>query len=73
MKKEIIESLTSYVKIDTQSDADSTTCPSTHGQLTLGKILVEELKAIGMKEVTMDENGYVMATLPANTKRMYQQ
>ncbi|HWO97526.1 MAG TPA: peptidase T [Bacillus sp. (in: firmicutes)] len=69
MKKEIIERFTSYVKVDTQSNPNSDTCPSTQGQLTLGKMLVDELKSIGMEEVTMDQNGYVMATLPANTDK----
>ncbi|WP_078414487.1 peptidase T [Priestia abyssalis] len=69
MKKEIMERFTSYVKVDTQSDESSETCPSTQGQLTLGKMLVDELKSIGMKEVTMNQNGYVMATLPANTEK----
>jgi tripeptide aminopeptidase len=69
MKKEIIERLTSYVVVDTQSDADSNTCPSTPGQLTLANQLVNELKAIGMTDVTIDENGYVMATLPSNTDK----
>lgn len=69
MKKELIERFTSYVKVDTQSDDSSETCPSTPGQLTLAHMLVDELKAIGMQEVTMDENGYVMATLPSNTKK----
>lgn len=69
MKEEIIKRFTKYVQVNTQSDPNSDTCPSTPGQLELGKMLVEELKAIGMEEVTMDENGYVMATLPANTKK----
>ncbi len=69
MKNEIIERFTSYVKVDTQSDGRSDTCPSTPGQLTLARMLVDELKAIGMEEITMDENGYVMATLPANTEK----
>jgi tripeptide aminopeptidase len=69
MKNEIIERFTSYVKVDTQSNENSETCPSTEGQLTLANMLVEELKSIGMEEVTMDENGYVMATLPANTDK----
>jgi tripeptide aminopeptidase len=69
VKQEIIERLTSYVIVDTQSDDDSTTCPSTQGQLTLAAQLVDELKSIGMVEVTMDENGYVMATLPSNTDK----
>ncbi|MCD9022128.1 peptidase T [Cohnella silvisoli] len=67
MKNEIIARFTSYVKVDTQSNESSQTCPTTEGQLTLGRMLVEELKQIGMEEVTIDANGYVMATLPANT------
>ncbi|GLH62737.1 peptidase T [Parageobacillus sp. G301] len=69
MKHEIIERFTKYVQVDTQSDPNSDTCPSTPGQWTLAKMLVEELKAIGMEEVTIDENGYIMATLPANTDK----
>lgn len=69
MKNEIIERFTSYVKVDTQSNENSETTPSTEGQLTLANMLVEELKTIGMQEVTIDENGYVMATLPANTNK----
>lgn len=69
MKKEVIERLIRYAQIDTQSDETSNTCPSTPGQLTLGRLLVDELKEIGMEDVTMDENGYVMATLPANSDK----
>ncbi|UQZ86869.1 Peptidase T [Paenibacillus konkukensis] len=67
MKKQLIQRLTAYAQVDSQSDAGSTTCPTTPGQLTLARMLVDELKGIGMSEVTMDANGYVMATLPANT------
>ncbi|MEH7298906.1 peptidase T [Neobacillus drentensis] len=69
MKNELIERFTSYVKIDTQSDESSGTCPSTEGQWTLARMLVNELKSIGMQDVTIDENAYVMATLPANTEK----
>ncbi|MBL4953240.1 peptidase T [Neobacillus sp. OS1-32] len=69
MKDELIKRFTSYVKVDTQSNEDSETCPSTEGQWTLLRMLVDELKEIGMEEVTIDDNGYVMATLPANTDR----
>lgn len=69
MKEEIIARFTSYVKVDTQSNEDSSTCPSTAGQWTLANMLVEELKEIGMEEVSIDKNGYVMATLPANTDK----
>ncbi|MBS4196040.1 peptidase T [Lederbergia citri] len=69
MKNDITKRFVSYVKINTQSDENSPTCPSTAGQLTLANKLVEELKAIGMDEVSIDENGYVTATLPANTEK----
>ncbi|MBP2001971.1 tripeptide aminopeptidase [Paenibacillus shirakamiensis] len=66
MKEEIIQRFTSYVTLDTQSNEDSKTCPSTPGQTVLAQQLVDELQLIGMTEVTLDENGYVMATLPSN-------
>ncbi|GIP27144.1 peptidase T [Paenibacillus sp. J23TS9] len=69
MKQEIMDRFISYARIETQSNEDSPSCPSTPGQLTLARKLVEELNVIGMQEVTMDENGYVMATLPSNTDR----
>ncbi|MGG4442780.1 peptidase T [Brevibacillus fortis] len=69
MKTEIINRFISYAQVDTQSNESSETCPSTPGQLVLAQMLVDELKAIGMQEVTMDSNGYVMATLPANTDK----
>ncbi len=58
-----------YVKIDTQSDPLSSTCPSTEKQKNLGNLLVEELKAIGIKDAAMDEHGYIYATLPSNTTK----
>ncbi|MGM9946239.1 MAG: peptidase T [Lysinibacillus sp.] len=69
MRNNLVERFITYVKVDTQSNAQSTTCPTTPGQLTLANMLVAELKQIGMTEVTIDENGYVMATLPANTDK----
>ncbi|WP_028982900.1 peptidase T [Sporolactobacillus terrae] len=69
MKEDLIKRFTSYVKVNTQSNDDSPSCPSTPGQLTLLRQLVAELKSIGMQDVTMDQNGYVMATLPANTDK----
>jgi tripeptide aminopeptidase len=69
LKNEIIERFTSYVKVDTQSNENNEACPSTPGQLTLANQLVNELKEIGMSDVTIDEHGYVMATLPANTEK----
>nr|MDH3152831.1 peptidase T [Bacillus licheniformis] len=69
MKNKLIERLISYAKVDTQSNENSQTTPSTPGRLALANMLVEELKEIGMKDVTIDENGYVMATLPSNTEK----
>tara|TARA_B100000929_G_C15478057_1_gene410204 strand:+ start:269 stop:1588 length:1320 start_codon:yes stop_codon:yes gene_type:complete len=65
-KQHIIDRFISYIKIDTQSDPDSDTTPSTEKQWNLANKLVDELKAIGLQEVSIDDNAYVMATLPAN-------
>lgn len=69
MKNEILRRFTSYIEISTQSNDESETCPSTEGQWNLARLLERELKEIGLSDVTLDENGYVMATLPANTDR----
>lgn len=58
-----------YAKIDTQSDPDSETCPSTKKQFHLAKELVKELNGMGLENVHMDEHGYVMATLPSNSDK----
>jgi tripeptide aminopeptidase len=55
-----------YVRIDTQSDEDSETYPSTAKQLDLLRLLVDELKTIGLDDAAIDEHGYVTATLPSN-------
>ncbi len=62
----IITRFLSYVTIDTESDPNSTTTPSTKKQLVLANLLVKELTEIGMTEVSIDKNGYVMATLDSN-------
>lgn len=58
-----------YVQIDTQSDPQSGTHPSTEKQKNLSKVLVEELIQIGISDAAMDEFGYVYATLPSNTEK----
>lgn len=65
-KVALINRFISYVKIDTQSDSDSEETPSTKKQWILANQLVEELKQIGMQDVNIDDNAYIMATLPAN-------
>lgn len=62
----IIERFLRYISIDTKSDENSSSCPSTKGQLELGALLVKELKELGLEDVTQDENGYVYATLKSN-------
>jgi len=62
----IIDRFISYAVIDTQSDASSNTTPSTQKQWDLANKLVAELKQIGMHDVTIDENAYIVATLPSN-------
>ncbi|MDD9148403.1 peptidase T [Sporolactobacillus sp. CQH2019] len=69
MREDIIRRFISYVKVNTQSNDNNPGCPSTPGQLTLLNRLVDELKTIGMAEAAIDANGYVMATLPANTDK----
>ena len=65
-KNKIIDRFISYVTIDTQSDHDSETTPSTKKQWDLANKLAEELRQIGLQEVEIDDNAYIMATLPSN-------
>jgi len=65
-KQHIIDRFVSYATIDTESDPNSDTTPSTLKQWDLANKLVDELKAIGMQDVTIDDNAYIMATLPSN-------
>ena len=67
---DIVERFLKYVSFDTQSAEDADTTPSTAKQLKLAEYLRDELTHIGMTEVEMDENGYVYATLPANTDKV---
>ncbi|MCZ6594609.1 MAG: peptidase T [Bacteroidetes bacterium] len=65
-KQHLINRFISYVTIDTESDPNSETTPSSDKQWDLANVLVTELKQIGMEDVTIDANAYIMATLPAN-------
>ncbi|MBU5314014.1 peptidase T [Tissierella carlieri] len=65
----IVERFKKYIAIDTKSDENSSTCPSTPGQLELGALLADELKELGLEDVKQDENGYVYATLKSNTDK----
>jgi tripeptide aminopeptidase len=62
---DVLERFTRYVRIDTQSRRGRTGSPSTPGQLELASLLADELRVAGLTDVELDENGYVMATLPA--------
>jgi len=68
-KHTVTERFIRYAQIDTQSDPNSPTCPSTMKQKNLGRLLVEELKAIGIADAELDEHGYVYATIPSNTTK----
>ncbi|HTL81287.1 MAG TPA: peptidase T [Bacteroidia bacterium] len=65
----VLDRFLRYVKIDTQSDPNSPTCPSTMKQKDLGKVLVAELLEMGIPDAHMDEHGYVYATIPSNTTK----
>ena len=67
-KQHIIDRFISYVTIDTESDPNSETTPSTEKQWNLANLLVDELKSIGMTDVSIDDNAYIMATLPSNVE-----
>ncbi|NUR53810.1 MAG: peptidase T, partial [Acidobacteria bacterium] len=66
MNEPVLDRFLRYVQIDTRADERSTTCPSTPGQLVLLNMLVAELRAIGIADASIDDNGYVMATVPAS-------
>ena len=65
----VIERFLEYVKYDTRSNEESTSVPTTPGQQVLAKALAEELALLGLAEISLDQNGYLMATLPANVKK----
>lgn len=65
----IVERFLKYVSFTTTSDSNTNMTPSTPGQMVFAQYLVEELKSIGLAEVSLDNNGYIMATLPANTEK----
>lgn len=65
----VTDRFVSYAKIDTQSDPESPTCPSTEKQKNLSRKLVEELRQIGIKDAELDEHGYVYATIESNTDK----
>ncbi|WP_421918667.1 peptidase T [Marinifilum sp.] len=62
----LIDKFLRYVKYDTESDTETGLTPSTPGQMVLAKLLAKELEEIGLEEVSVDENGYVMGVLPSN-------
>lgn len=68
-KEDLTKRFISYITVDTESDPTSNTTPSTEKQWNLANTLVEELKEIGMEDVTIDDNAYVMATLPSNIEK----
>jgi tripeptide aminopeptidase len=67
--QKVVERFLRYVSFDTTSNEDSNSVPSTPGQLVLARELKRELEELGLKDVNLDENGYLMATLPSNTDK----
>ena len=67
--EKLIDRFLKYVSFETTSDEESGVTPSTPGQMVLAKYLKEELENLGLQEVFLDENGYLYATLPANTSK----
>ena len=65
----LVERFLKYVSFDTQSSEETGVTPSTPGQMVFARYLKEELESLGLEEVTLDENGYLYATLPANTDK----
>lgn len=65
----VVDRFLQYVKFDTQSDELTNLTPSTPGQMIFAQHLEQELRAMGLEDISLDENGYLMATLPANTDR----
>jgi tripeptide aminopeptidase len=65
----VLDRFLRYVTIDTRADDSSQTCPTTPGQLTLQRMLLEELRAIGIGDAELDDNGYLMGTVPATIDR----
>jgi tripeptide aminopeptidase len=69
MKEKVLERFLRYIKIDTQSDENSETTPSTEKQFTLAKMLKQEMEHLGLADISLDEKCYLMATLHANTDK----
>src|SRR5512136_3070485 len=65
-RRELLERLLRYAQVDTQSDENSTTSPSTEKQKVLARMLAQELKDLGCPDAVMDQWGYVYATVPGN-------
>ena len=65
----LVERFLKYVSFDTQSSEETSVTPSTSGQMVFARYLKEELESLGLEDVTLDDNGYLFATLPANTDK----
>ncbi len=65
----VVDRFLQYVKFDTQSDELTNMTPSTPGQMIFAQHLEKELREMGLSDISLDDNGYLMATLPGNTQR----
>lgn len=66
LAEDVLERFLRYVRVDTKAETERTRCPSSPGQLELGRVLVGELRELGLDDAEMDDNGYVFATLPGD-------
>ena len=66
----MLDKFLKYVKYDTQSDDKNEACPSTPGQIELAKVIVEDLKNLGIENAHVDENGYVYASIEGTVKNV---
>lgn len=67
--EKLVERFIRYARVNSRSDDQSKTCPSTQGQMVLARMLVNELTELGLSDISLDENGYIMATLPSNADK----
>ena len=65
----VVDRFLEYVRFDTQSDEETNLTPSTPGQMVFAQHLEKVLQSMGLSDITLDDNGYLMATLPSNIDR----
>jgi tripeptide aminopeptidase len=67
--KKVVDRFLKYVRVNSQSDENSISCPSTSGQMELAKLIASDMNDIGFEEISLDDNGYLMGTIPSNSNK----